>query len=144
VLGVAMFVVVSFVLKFIPLGTWARSWAGDLPSVLSGHHSGRILSIGKEYEEAALDLGAPRAVIGSILLPLLYPAILASFAIAFADSLDFVTVRTYPPASSGLLSVKIYNFHRSPTLAVNAAATFLLVTTTVWSSRRWRSSSGTS
>jgi hypothetical protein len=38
VLGVAMFMVVSFVLKFIPLGTWARSWAGDLPSVLSGHH----------------------------------------------------------------------------------------------------------
>jgi len=38
VLGVAMFMVVSFVLQFIPLGTWARSWAGGLPSVLPGHH----------------------------------------------------------------------------------------------------------
>jgi hypothetical protein len=34
-------------------------------------------------------------------------------------------------ASSGPLSVKICNFHGSPTLAVNAATTFLLVTTTV-------------
>jgi spermidine/putrescine transport system permease protein len=34
------------------------------------------------------------------------------------------------PASSGPLSVKICNFHGSPTPAVNAAATFLLVTTT--------------
>ena len=146
VLGVAMFMVVTCVLKFIPLGTWARSWAGDLPSVLPGHHrSARILSIGKEYEEAAMDLGAPRAVISRILLPLLYPALFASFAIASADSLDFVTVPVpLVPASSGPLSVKIYNFHRSPTLAVNAAATFLLVTTTVWSRRRWRSSSGTS
>jgi spermidine/putrescine transport system permease protein len=33
----------------------------------------RILSIGKEYEEAAMDLGAlPRAVIRRILLPLLF------------------------------------------------------------------------
>jgi hypothetical protein len=35
------------------------------------------------------------------------------------------------PASSGPLSVKIYNFHSSPTPALNADATFLLVTTTV-------------
>jgi spermidine/putrescine transport system permease protein len=66
-----------------------------------------MLSIGREYEEAAMDLGAPpRAVIRRILLPLLYPAIFAifasfaSFAIAFGDSLDFVTVRylSCPPA----------------------------------------------
>jgi spermidine/putrescine transport system permease protein len=64
----------------------------------------RILSIRKEYEEAAMDLGAPpREVIRRILPPLLYPAIFASFAIAFG----------------------------SPTPAVNAAATLLLVTTTV-------------
>jgi spermidine/putrescine transport system permease protein len=64
----------------------------------------RMLSIGKEYEEAAIDLGAPpRAAIRRILLPLQSPEIFASFAIAFG----------------------------SPTPAVNAAATFLLVATTV-------------
>jgi ABC-type spermidine/putrescine transport system permease subunit II len=38
-----------------------------------------------------MDLGAPpRAAIGGILMPLLHRAI---FAIAFADSLDFVALR---------------------------------------------------
>jgi spermidine/putrescine transport system permease protein len=99
-LGVAMFMVVSFVLKFIPLGTWASRGLVTYQVSYRVLIRARILSIGKEYEEAALDLGAPRAVISRILLPLLYPAILASFAIAFADSLDFVTVRylSCPPA----------------------------------------------
>jgi spermidine/putrescine transport system permease protein len=114
VLGVAMFMVVSFVLKFIPLGTWARSWAGDYqlsyPVIIV---RARMLSIGKEYEEAAMDL-------------------FASSAIAFADSLDFVTVRYLScSASSEPLSVKIYNFHGSPTPAVNAAAS------SSWSRPQW-------
>lgn len=137
VLGVAMFLVVAFVLKFIPLGTWAQivglvTYQLSYPVIIV---RARMLSIGKEYEEAAMDLGAPpRAAIRRILLPLLYPAIFASFAIVFADSLDdFVTVRYLSgPASSEPLSVKIYNFSRgSPTPAINAAATFLLVATTI-------------
>jgi ABC-type spermidine/putrescine transport system permease subunit II len=72
--GVAMFMVVSFVLKFIPLGTWARSWAGDLPRVLPGHHrSGADLVDRQGVRRSAMDLGAlPRAVIRRILLPLLF------------------------------------------------------------------------
>src|SRR5918994_4245827 len=137
VLGVAMFMVVAFVLKFIPLGTWAQviglvTYQLSYPVIIV---RARMLSIGKEYEEAAMDLGAPpRAAIRRIRLPLLYPAIFASFAIVFADSLDdFVTVRYLSgPASSEPLSVKIYNFSRgSPTPAINAAATFLLVATTI-------------
>jgi spermidine/putrescine transport system permease protein len=137
VLGVAMFLVVAFVLKFIPLGTTAQivglvTYQLSYPVIIV---RARMLSIGKEYEEAAMDLGAPpRAAIRRILLPLLYPAIFASFAIVFADSLDdFVTVRYLSgPASSEPLSVKIYNFSRgSPTPAINAAATFLLVATTI-------------
>jgi spermidine/putrescine transport system permease protein len=137
VLGVAMFLVVAFVLKFIPLGTWGQivglvTYQLSYPVIIV---RARMLSIGKEYEEAAMDLGAPpRAAIRRILLPLLYPAIFASFAIVFADSLDdFVTVRYLSgPASSEPLSVKIYNFSRgSPTPAINAAATFLLLATTI-------------
>jgi spermidine/putrescine transport system permease protein len=67
-----------------------------------------------------------------VLLPLLTPAIFASAAIVFADSIDdFVTVRYLSAdAASEPLSVKIYNVARaSPTPAVNAAATFMLVST---------------
>ncbi|HEX9121785.1 MAG TPA: ABC transporter permease [Actinomycetota bacterium] len=93
----------------------------------------RLLSIGKGYEEAAMDLGAsPTQAVRRVLMPLLYPAIFASFVLVFADSVDdFIIVRYLSgPASSEPLSVKIYAAARaSPTPAVNAAATVLLGTT---------------
>lgn len=93
----------------------------------------RMLSIGPEYEEAAMDLGAtPGRSIRRVLLPLLSPAILASVAVVFADSIDnFVIVRYLSAgADSEPLSVKIYSAARaSPTPAVNAAATVMLVAT---------------
>jgi spermidine/putrescine transport system permease protein len=137
VLGVAMFLVVVHVLAFLNLGTIAQvvglvTYQLSYPVIIV---RARLLSIGKEYEEAAMDLGAPpRQAIRRALLPLLYPAILASFTVVFADSLDdFVTVRYLSgPATSEPLSVKIYNFSRgSPTPAINAAATFLLFATTL-------------
>lgn len=137
VLGISLFLVFQFLLKFVELGTTAQilglvTYQMSYPLIIV---RARLLTIGKEYEEAASDLGAPpRHSIRRILLPLLYPAIFASAAIVFADSIDdFVTVRYLSgPASSEPLSVKIYNFTRAePTPAVNAAATFLLVTTTI-------------
>jgi spermidine/putrescine transport system permease protein len=93
----------------------------------------RLLSIGSEYEQAAMDLGAsPSQAIRRVLLPLLAPAILASVALVFADSVDdFVTVAALSgPASSETLAIKIYSAARSsPTPEVNAAATMMLVTT---------------
>lgn len=93
----------------------------------------RLLSIGPEYEEAAMDLGAtPGQAIRRVLMPLLTPAVLASAVLVFADSVDdFVTVRYLSgPASSEPLSVKIYSAARSsPTPAVNAAATVMLLST---------------
>ena len=55
----------------------------------------RLLSIGPEYEEAAMDLGStPNQAIRRVLLPLLTPAIFASVALVFADTVDdFVTVQ---------------------------------------------------
>ncbi len=95
----------------------------------------RLLTIGKEYEEAAMDLGAkPTQAVRRVLLPLLYPAIFASFAIVFADSIDdFVTVSALSAnASTDTLAIKIYQISRgSPTPAVNAAATVMLFTTLV-------------
>ena len=80
-----------------------------------------------------MDLGAsPTMAIRRVLMPLLTPAMFASAAIVFADSIDdFVTVRYLSAAAdTEPLSVKIYNAARSsPTPAVNAAATFMLVST---------------
>ena len=82
-----------------------------------------------------MDLGAsPRQSVRRVLLPLLYPAILASAAIVFADTVDdFVTVRYLAGgAKSQPLSIFIYVTTRaSATPATNAAATLMLVTTTV-------------
>lgn len=137
VLGVAMFLVIVHVLAFLNLGSTAQivglvTYQLSYPVIIV---RARLLSIGKEYEEAAMDLGAPpRQAIRRVLLPMLYPAILASFIVVFADSLDdFVTVRYLSgAATTEPLSVKIYNFSRgSPTPAINAAATFLLVATTL-------------
>jgi spermidine/putrescine transport system permease protein len=137
VLGISLFLVFLHLLTFVQLATTAQilglvTYQLAYPLSSSGRGCSRW---GREYEEAASDLGGPpRQSIRRVLLPLLYPAILASAAIVFADSLDdFVTVRYLSgPATSEPLSVKIYNFTRAePTPAVNAAATFLLVTTTI-------------
>jgi ABC-type spermidine/putrescine transport system permease subunit II len=67
-----------------------------------------------------------------VLLPLLTPAIFASIALVFADSVDdFVTVQALSAGStSQTLAMKIYSAARSsPTPEVNAAATMMLVTT---------------
>jgi spermidine/putrescine transport system permease protein len=137
ILGVAVLYVVLYLFRFIPLGTPAQligliTFQISYPVIIV---RARLLSIGSEFEEAAMDLGAnPRQSIRAVLLPLLAPAILASCAIVFADTVDdFVTV-TYlkKDAASEALATKIYTQVRgSPTPAVNAAATLMLITTTV-------------
>jgi spermidine/putrescine transport system permease protein len=136
IIGVALFLVFQYLIKFVLLGTTAQilglvTFQLSYPVIVV---RARLLSIGKEYEEAAMDLGAPpRQSIRRVLLPLLYPAIFASFALVFADTVDdFVTVNYLSgPASSEPLSVKIYTAARgAPTPAVNAAATLMLVSTT--------------
>jgi spermidine/putrescine transport system permease protein len=90
----------------------------------------RLLTIGRQYEEAAVDLGAsPMRAIRRVLLPMATPAIIASAVVVFADVIDnFVLVR-YLSGSAGTepVSVKIYNTARAaPTPALNAVATLVL------------------
>jgi spermidine/putrescine transport system permease protein len=91
----------------------------------------RLLAIGPQYEEAAVDLGAtPLGAVRRVLLPMLVPAIFASTVLVFADVIDdFVLVRYLSgDASTEPVSVKIYNTARAaPTPALNALATVLLV-----------------
>jgi len=137
VIGVAALYVVLYLLKFIPLGTPAQVMAlvtfqCSYPVIIC---RARLLSIGKEYEEAAMDLGAtPRQSVRAVLLPLLAPAILASTAIVFADTIDDFVIVSYlsNDISTQPLSTKIYTQLRgAPTPAVNAAATFMLISTTL-------------
>ena len=137
ILGVALWLMFTNLLKPIlgNLGTPAQligliTFQLSYPVIIV---RARLLTIGPYYEEAAMDLGArPRQAITRVLLPLLYPAIFASFAIVFADTIDdFVTVNYLASnVATQPLSVKIYSAARSsPTPAVNAAATFMLVST---------------
>jgi spermidine/putrescine transport system permease protein len=134
ILGVSLFLLFTYLFEnLIPLGTNAQilglvTFQLSYPVIIV---RARLLTIGPEYEEAAMDLGAtPTQSIRRALLPLLWPAILASVAVTFADTVDdFVTVRYLSgPANSEPLSVKIYSAARSsPTPAVNAAATVMLI-----------------
>jgi spermidine/putrescine transport system permease protein len=136
ILGVSLFLLFTNLTKdLLNLGTTAQvlglvTFQLSYPVIIV---RARLLSIGPEYEEAAMDLGAsPTQALRRVLLPLLVPAILASVALVFADSVDnFVTVRYLSAqAPTEPLSVKIYTAARaSPTPAVNAAATVMLVTT---------------
>ena len=89
------------------------------------------MTIGKQYEQAAIDLGAsPMTAIRRVLLPMLMPAIFASAVLVFADVIDdFVIVRYLSgDSSTEPTSVKIYNTARAaPTPALNALATLMLL-----------------
>jgi spermidine/putrescine transport system permease protein len=91
----------------------------------------RLLTIGRDYEEAAVDLGAsPLGAVRRVLLRMLVPAIFASAVLVFADVIDdFVLVRYLSgDSSTEPVSVKVYNTARAaPTPALNALTTLLLM-----------------
>ena len=95
----------------------------------------RLLSIGKEYEEAARDLGAsPVGALRLVLLPLLAPAIFASLMVVFALSIDDFVVTDYLSSneSTQTVPIKIYSSVRGTTTpALNALATVMVVATLI-------------
>ncbi|PHX61429.1 MAG: polyamine ABC transporter permease [Actinobacteria bacterium] len=95
----------------------------------------RLLTISAHYEEAARDLGATAlGAVRRVILPMLFPAILVSAILIFADVLDnFVIVRYLSSdASTETTSMRIYQVARAaPTPALNAMATIILVVSTL-------------
>ena len=127
-----LFVVTSLALPF-GLGTSAQvvglvTYQIAYPAVLV---RARLATIGRQYEEAAIDLGASRVEsLRRVTLPMLMPAIFASTVLVFADVIDdFVLVRYLSSGSATEpVSVKIYNTARAaPSPALNALATLLLL-----------------
>lgn len=95
----------------------------------------RLASIGREYEEAAMDLGAsPVRSLGRVLLPMLAPAIFASVAIVFASTIDdFVIAQQLNlNASTETIPIVIYGSARTgPLPSLNALASITLVFSTI-------------
>jgi spermidine/putrescine transport system permease protein len=135
VMGVALLLLFLRIFPSIGLGTTAQA-IGQVTFTLSYVvviTRGRLVSIGREYEEAAADLGAPpRDQLLRVVLPLLAPAIIASAAVAFALSIDDFVVTQYlsGDASTTTVSMLLYAQARgAPTPALNALATVALLIT---------------
>ena len=134
VMGVALFLTFSNLYE-VPFGT---------PAQLLGHVTfaisfvviivrGRLFAIGRDYEEAAMDLGAsPRQALRRVLLPLLAPAIFASLGIVFAISIDDFVISQFLSAGADSITipVRLYSGARmAPPPSLNALATLMLVGT---------------
>lgn len=137
ILAVSLFLLMGNVFKIFGLGTVSQLiglivLALAYPVVIV---RARLLSLGHSYEEAAMDLGAsPTNTLWRVILPLLWPSILASAAIIFAFALDdFVIVNQLSKdASTQTVSITIYGAARtSPTPAMNAIGTLMLTASTI-------------
>ena len=91
----------------------------------------RLQSFDPGLEEAALDLGANHGqVLRRILLPHLFPAIMASAAIAFFQSIENFNVTLFTRGGADTLTVYVFSKVRSGiTPTINALALLLILVT---------------
>jgi spermidine/putrescine transport system permease protein len=137
IMGVSLFLVFQYMFPFVGLGTDAQ---------ILGHITfsisfvvivirGRLFAIGRDYEEAAMDLGASRwQALWMVLLPLLRPAIFVGAMVAVAISLDDFVITQFLVAEANTMTipVRIYAGARAgPTPSTNAIATVLLMGTVI-------------
>ena len=91
--------------EVLGLVTWNVSW----PAIIV---QARLVTLGRQYEEAAADLGANRfQAIRRVLLPLLAPAIFASAVLVFSGVIDDFVIVDLLSSSAGNtpMSVIIYS-----------------------------------
>jgi spermidine/putrescine transport system permease protein len=135
VMGVSLLLIFTHVFTLVGTGTIAQ---------ILGHVTfsisyvvvivrGRLFSIGRQYEEAAADLGAsPTVALTRVLLPLLTPAVIASAAVVFAISLDDFVISQWLSSGGGTdtVPIVIYGATRAaPLPSTNAIATVMMVFT---------------
>jgi spermidine/putrescine transport system permease protein len=133
IFGVAMFFVFTSLFAFVHLGTLAQilgliTWNVSWPAIIV---QARLVTIGRQYEEAAADLGATlMQTMRRVMLPLLTPAIFASAVLVFASVIDdFVIVDLlYSNAGNTPMSVYIYSQQHGGNggPALNALGTIML------------------
>ena len=137
VMGVSLFLVFAYAFTFVDLGTQAQI-LGHVTFTISYVVivvRGRLFAIGRQYEEAAMDLGAsPSQALRMVLLPILKPAIYASLMIAFAISIDDFVISAFLVGGQDSIPipVKLYSSARlAPNPALNALASILLFSTLI-------------
>ena len=125
-MGVSLYLVILYLFTFIHPSTFAQM-LGHVTFSLSYVVvivRGRLFSIGRQYEEAAADLGAtPWETLRLVLLPLLLPAILSSLMIVFAISIDDFVISQWLScgAQCDTIPIRIYSATRAaPLPSVNA------------------------
>ncbi len=130
--GVALYLVFLYLFTFIHPGTVAQV-LGHVTFSLSYVvviMRGRLFSIGRQYEEAAADLGAtPWETLRLVLLPLLLPAIFSSLMIVFAISIDDFVISQWLScgADCDTIPIRIYSAARAaPLPSVNALAAVMV------------------
>ncbi|MBX9621298.1 MAG: ABC transporter permease subunit [Alphaproteobacteria bacterium] len=95
---------------------------------------GRLADMDVSLEEAALDLGArPIKVFTAIILPIIFPALLSGWLLAFALSLDDLVIASFVagPGSSTLPMVIFSSIRFGITPQINALATLIITTVAI-------------
>jgi spermidine/putrescine transport system permease protein len=134
IFGVAMFFVFTVLFTSVHLGTLAETlalvtWNVSWPAIIV---QARLVTLGRQYEEAAADLGATQLqTMRRVMLPLLTPAIFASAVLVFSSVIDdFVLVDLLNSnVSNTPMSVYIYSQQHGGNggPALNALGTIMLV-----------------
>ncbi len=129
IFGVAMFFTFTVLFTTVHLGTVAEvlglvTWNVSVQA--------RLVTLGRQYEEAAADLGANRLqAVRRVILPMLAPAIFASAVLVFSGVIDDFVIVDLLSSNAGNtpMSVIIYSTQRGGNggPALNAIGTIMLV-----------------
>ena len=135
VVGDALLLTFTRIFSGIPLG-YPAQLLGNVTFSISAVVvivRARLVSIGSSFEEAARDLGASRfQALRYVLMPMLWPSVMASFAVVFATVIDDFVITSFLSAGVGSETVplRIYSSIRGgATPALNALATLLVLIT---------------
>ena len=134
VVGAALLLTFTRLFTMIPLGYTAQLLGNvtfSLSSVVIIVRA-RLISIGSSFEEAARDLGATSVqALRFVLMPMLWPSVMASLVVVFATVIDDFVITSFLSSGVGSETVplRIYSSVRGgATPALNALATLLVLT----------------
>jgi spermidine/putrescine transport system permease protein len=134
IFGVAMFLLFTVLFRAVSLGTLAETlglvtWNVSWPAIIV---QARLATLGKQYEEAAADLGATQPqIMRRVMLPLLAPAIFASAVLVFSSVIDDFVIVDLLNSNAGNTPMSVYIYSQqhggNGGPALNALGTIMLV-----------------
>lgn len=130
-----LFVAAQSALPWLPgrgVGTLIIAHSGLTMAYVAVIVQARVAGMARDYEEAAADLGAkPKAVFLYVTLPLIAPALVAGWLLAFVLSLDDLVIASFTsgPQSTTLPMVVFSSVRLGVSPKINALATILILVT---------------